>query len=125
MPSNSSCPCEGGTLDRHLQPTILALLVYGPEHGYGLAAKLSESSLLQGCKPDGPGLYRCLAAMEGQGLVKHVVTPSSSGPAKRLYKLTPKGKKCLGKWIDTLQRYHQCIGKLIRLMKHSQSKLEA
>ena len=33
MPDKPSCPCEGQTLDRHLQPTILAVLAEGPLHG--------------------------------------------------------------------------------------------
>ena len=88
MPPRTTCPCEGGTFDRHLQPTILAYLADGPEHGYALADRLSGSPLMNGCRPDRPGVYRALVAMEGQGLVRHVVTASESGPAKRLYRLT-------------------------------------
>ena len=85
MASRPSCPCEGRTLDRHLQPTILAYLADGPEHGYALADRLSGSPLMNGGRPDRPGVYRSLVAMESQGLVKHVVAASESGPAKRLY----------------------------------------
>lgn len=117
MPSKPRCPCEGGTLDRHLQPTILAYLADGPEHGYALADRLSRSPLTNGCRPDRPGVYRSLVAMERQGLVKHVVTASQSGPAKRLYRLTPAGKVCLRKWTETLARYQKGIRKLVALMR--------
>ena len=107
MPSTPTCPCEGQTLDRHLQPTISACLADGPEHGYALADRLSDSPLMYGVRPDRPGVYWSLVAMENQGLVKHVVAASESGPARRLYQLTPTGKVCLGKWIDTLERYRK------------------
>ena len=117
MPSGPSCPCEGQTLDRHLQPTILAYLADGPEHGYALADRLSGSPLMNGCRPDRPGIYRSLVAMEGQGLVKHVVTASESGPDKRLYRLTPTGKACLDKWISTLESYQEDISRLLTMMR--------
>jgi len=121
MSSRPPCPCEGRTLDRHLQPTILAYLAGGPEHGYAMADRLSGSPLMDGCRPDHPGVYRSLVAMEGQGLVRHVVTVSESGPAKRLYRLTPTGKACLGKWVDTLERYQEGIGKLLVMMREANS----
>ena len=55
MASRPSCPCEGRTLDRHLQPTILAYLADGPEHGYAMADRLSGSPLMNGGRPDRPG----------------------------------------------------------------------
>ena len=121
MSSRPSCPCEGRTLDRHLQPTILAYLADGPEHGYALADRLSGSPVMNGCSPDRPGVYRSLVALEGRGIVKHVVTTSENGPAKRLYRLTPAGKACLGKWIDTLERYQEGIGRLVAMMREANS----
>lgn len=38
----TDCPCKGGTLDRLIQPAILAVLAEGPLHGYRLAARISE-----------------------------------------------------------------------------------
>ena len=121
MSDKPFCPCEGRTLDRHLQPTILAYLADGPEHGYALAGRLGGSPLMNGCRPDRPGVYRSLVAMEGQGLVKHVVATSESGPAKHLYRLTPTGKVCLGKWIHTLEHYQEGLGKLIAMMREANS----
>jgi len=123
MSSRARCPCQGGVLDRHLQPTILAYLADGPEHGYALADRLSGSPLMNGCRPDRPGVYRSLVAMESQGLVKHVVTASESGPAKRLYRLTSAGKVCLGKWTDTLERYQKGVAKLVAVLRAANSKI--
>jgi DNA-binding PadR family transcriptional regulator len=121
MSSRAACPCEGGTLDRHPQPVILAYLADGPQHGYALADRLRGSPLMGGCRPDRPGVYRALVAMESQGLVKHFVTTSESGPSKRLYRLTPVGKACLGKWIGTLERYRERLGKLVTLLREASS----
>ena len=125
MSSEPVCPCEGQTLDRHLQPMILGCLAAGPEHGYALAERLSRSPLMNGCRPDRPGVYRSLVAMERQELIKHVVTVSASGPAKRLYRVTPAGKVCLGKRIDTPEHYHEGIGRLVAMLREANSRIQA
>ncbi|MEX2289557.1 MAG: helix-turn-helix transcriptional regulator [Mycobacteriales bacterium] len=37
------------------------------------------------------GLYRCLRAMDEEGLVRSTWEPSGSGPARRTYELTDEG----------------------------------
>jgi DNA-binding PadR family transcriptional regulator len=125
MPDEPSCPCEGQTLDRHLQPTILAILTEGPLHGYAIVERLARSPLMNGCKPDRPGVYRALNTMEDQGVVTHTWTPSQNGPSKRLYDLTSKGRTCLTKWTATLDRYRQEIAELIAMMKRAAANTEA
>ncbi len=44
---------------------------------------------------DPGGLYRCLRAMDEEGLVVSTWEPSSSGPARRLYELTDEGREWL------------------------------
>ena len=117
MPDKRSCACEGHTLDRMLQPTVMALLAEGPKHGYALVQRLGESPLLKGTNPDDTGVYRLLKALQDQRLVRNEVTVSELGPSKRTYELTDSGWECLNKWIDTLDDYHRTIAKLVALMR--------
>ena len=121
MPDKRCCACEGHTLDRMLQPTVMALLAEGPQHGYALVQRLSESPLLKGTKPDDTGVYRLLKILEGQRLVRHEVAESELGPSKRLYELTDLSRECLGKWTDTLDDYHRAIAKLVALMRKAEA----
>ncbi len=98
----------------------MALLADGPQHGYALVQRLSESPLLDGTKPDDTGVYRLLDALERQRLVRHEVEESELGPSKRVYQLTPSGKTCLRKWINTLDNYQRAIASLVAMMKESQ-----
>lgn len=111
------CACEGHTLDRLLQPTVMALLTEGSQHVYEILRRLRESPLMEGKRPDPTGVYRLLDAMEEQGLVSHTVTASEEGPAKRLYALTRSGNKCLDKWIRTLKKYQRNIGDLVAMIE--------
>ena len=38
---------------------------------------------------------------------------SDSGPAKKLFDLTGKGRECLAKWVATLREYREQIGQLL------------
>ena len=54
----SDCPCSGATLDKLVQPAILAALTEGPIHGYRLAERIKEMVGTCGDKPDVSGIYR-------------------------------------------------------------------
>ena len=119
------CACEGHTLDRLLQPTVIALLAKSPLHGYSLVKQLADSPMMGGSIPDRTGLYRLLASMEEQGTVIHQVASSEVGPAKRVYELTDYGRCCFAKWINTLEQYQQSISELLDLMRKSTEVLDA
>ena len=95
----------------------MALLVEGPLHGYALIEELKESPLMKGNAPDPTGVYRLLNTLEEQGVVSHSWSESEGGPAKRVYKLTPSGRKCVDKWIDTLDGYQKDIARLVKMMR--------
>ena len=107
------CPCDGGTLDRLIQPAILVVLADGPLHGYRLTERIGKLPGFAGQKPDASGVYRFLKAMEGKGLVASSWDLSASGPAKKSYQLTAAGANCLRRWIKTLENYRRGISGLL------------
>ena len=121
MTSKRPCACEGQTLNRLLQPTVMSLLADGPQHGYALLERLGQSPLMRGMEPDDTGVYRLLGELEKQHLVRHKVVESELGPSKRVYQLTPSGRVCLRKWTGTLDNYQRAIASLVAMMKESQS----
>ena len=109
-----TCPCTGGTLDKLIQPAILAVLAKGPLHGYKLAERIGGMPLSKGRKPDVSGVYRALKAMEGRDFVVASWDLSDSGPTKKSYRLTEAGGQCLFRWIETLKQYRQGITVLLK-----------
>jgi poly-beta-hydroxybutyrate-responsive repressor len=109
----NTCPCNGGTLDRLIQPAILVILAEGPLHGYRLVTRISELPGFTGQKPDASGVYRFLKAMERKGLVAASWDTSASGPAKKSYQITSAGQQCLHRWIKTLENYRRGISGLL------------
>jgi len=109
-----ACPCTGGTLDKLIQPAILAVLAKGPLHGYKLAERIGRMPLFRGQKPDLSGVYRALKAMESQDFVVSSWDLSENGPAKKSYRLTEAGEHCLFRWIETLEQYRRGITGLLK-----------
>jgi len=108
-------PCCGETLDKLVQPAILAILAEGPAHGYRLAARIGKMPLLQGHKPDVSGIYRILKSMERRGLVSSSWRLGKAGPARRAYRITANGRKCLARWVETLRAYRRGLSALLRV----------
>ena len=108
------CPCQGTTLAKLLQPAILTVLAEGELHGYRIVERLADMPVLSGCRPDPTGVYRVLRIMEERGLLTASWDASSKGPAKRLYRLTNDGRKCLARWVKTLVQYGRAIDDLLQ-----------
>jgi len=107
------CPCSGRNLSRLLQPAIMTILAGRKLHGYAIVERLTKTPMPAGDRPDPTGVYRVLGAMEDRQLVTSSWDTSEHGPAKKVYELTPSGRKCLARWISSLSDYHRAIGKLL------------
>ena len=90
MSKVDDCPCSGGTLDKLIQPAILAALSHGPLHGYKLAEHISEMAGCSTGKPDLSGIYRFLKAMEARGLVVSSWDTPEKGHARRCFQITTR-----------------------------------
>ncbi len=76
----------------YLRPCLLLLLAEGTSHGYELLDQITELGV---DRVDPGGLYRCLRAMDEEGLVRSSWEPSAAGPARRTYELTDEGREWL------------------------------
>ena len=110
----SQCPCVGATLDKLVQPAVLAILTELPLHGYELARKVGNIPHFLDEAPDISGVYRILKSLESRGLVTSNWDLSQGGRPKRLFAITEEGRRCLEHWNDTLKQYHKSIGSLLK-----------
>lgn len=118
----ADCPCSGATLDKLVQPAILAALTEGAIHGYRLAERINEIPGLFGEKPDVSGIYRFLKKMEAAGLVTSSWESGGQGHAKRLYEITAGGRACLARWNATLEAYQKTITALVQQTKDAMAR---
>lgn len=71
---------------------LLRLLADGESYGYELATRVHELGLLE--VADG-SIYPALTRLEREGRLASRLVASTSGPARKYYRLTPTGRDAL------------------------------
>jgi DNA-binding PadR family transcriptional regulator len=113
------CPCVGATLDKLIQPAILAILAKGPLHGYELTRQIGAIPNFLREPPDISGVYRLLKSLESRGMVVSGWDISKSGRAKNLFTITDDGRLCLKNWNQTLKNYRKTIDSLLKTTQNA------
>ncbi len=103
---------------RFLRPVVMLLLAEEPAHGYELMGRLKEFGIGQGGM-DPSMLYRLLRVMERSGLAESTLDDSGSGPARKVYTLTPEGREVLEMWVSNLDE----LSDLLRRFRERYEKL--
>ena len=103
---------QRGQIARLVEPCLLTLLQDGNRHGYDLIAALGRFGLDPALLDSGL-VYRVLREMEEAGWVVSAWETGPSGPARRVYSLTPAGAEALGRWREELGRTHDLVHRLL------------
>ena len=104
---------RSGKAERYIQPSLLLGLKIKPSYGYELINNIHEFGFVRGQAPPGM-IYRHLRGLETDGLVKSQWQTEGSGPARRIYRITPEGDEALSIWIDYMR---QQADNLVRFIK--------
>lgn len=108
------CSCAMGNLYRFVEPVLLFLLRQkGRAHGYELATEVRKHALTD-AEIEVSALYRTLRQLERNGCVTSAWDVEGSGPARRLYELTPRGKEHLEEWIIVLAHMSESMSRFVR-----------
>ncbi|MBW1706577.1 MAG: PadR family transcriptional regulator [Deltaproteobacteria bacterium] len=82
----------------HTEYVLLGALFQGPKHGYEIMHFL-DSALQSTWQVSSSQLYVLLKRLESQGLLKCSLKIQKTRPAKRVFTLTPVGKKGFLEWL--------------------------
>jgi PadR family transcriptional regulator PadR len=111
MPSKEKHPVEllQGTLDLII---LRSLSTMGPQHAYGLAARLEQVSehpllLNQGT------LYPALVRLEQKGWIKGAWQKTQNNRDAKYYAITSSGMRALGKETERWKRLAGLVDKLL------------
>lgn len=107
--NRARCDCGEGMPRRFIRPLALLLLAEGPSHGYELARSLNEFAP-GGLNLEPSVLYRMLRQMEEEGLTSSSLDDSGTGPARKVYELTPEGREALDLWASSLEGTTRMLG---------------
>ena len=87
-------------------PCVLLLLGQAAGHGYGLAERLRSVGFALG---DLGVVYGALRRLERSGLASSALECPKTGPARRIYALTPEGQRARDDWADTVAGLAACF----------------
>ena len=98
---------DGGTTEppavllprNYVQGCLLLLLAESSTHGYDLLEQLAELGLP---RADSSAVYRALRHLNRDGLVESWWEESTSGPARRCYRITDAGAANLEHWAASV-----------------------
>ncbi|MCS7202562.1 MAG: PadR family transcriptional regulator [Dictyoglomus sp.] len=94
-------------------------------HGYELISKISDifpGMIGKGIGEMGRG-YRILRELEMEGLITSYWDVEGIGPAKRVYKLTPKGEELRRESIKYIREIKGYIEKFIEIAESEEKKI--
>jgi PadR family transcriptional regulator PadR len=101
-----------GNLYRFLEPLVLLVLQKkGGSYGYELAGELEQCALTDSAI-ERAALYRTLRQLERNGNVTSQWA-INGGPARRVYKLTGRGKRHLEEWVSVLDHVARSMTRFV------------
>lgn len=102
-----------GNLYRFVEPVLLFLLrKRGRAYGYELAGELRRYALTD-AEIEVAALYRTLRQLEENECVTSEWNVDGSGPARRVYTLTPRGEQHFEEWISVLDHLSQSMTRFV------------
>jgi PadR family transcriptional regulator PadR len=111
-----------GNLYRFVEPVVLLLLKQkGRSYGYDLSAEVQKHALTDAAI-EGAALYRTLRQLEANANVASEWDTEKGGPARRVYRLTAKGRQHLQEWATVLEHVSMSMSRFVREAKGASSR---
>jgi len=108
-------------VERYIQSSILMALKIRSSYGYELIKEISRFGFVEGQAPPGM-IYRHLRDLEENGLVSSEWQTEGTGPAKRVYQLTPEGNEVLDVWIAYMKNQVEKLINFIEIYQKNKIK---
>ena len=114
---SQSAPAQGKR-ERYMQPCLLMGLHLKPSYGYELIQTIPHFGFIEGEAPPGM-VYRHLRQLEEEALVSSEWETDGSGPAKRMYRITPEGEEVLRAWVEYMERQAENLNNFIERYRNA------
>lgn len=99
---------------RFIEPRILFLINQEPSHGYQIMNRM-RTVPMPGPLPDTGAVYRKLRSLEEEGSLDSKWEVAGPGPQRRVYSITPSGKKKLLNWARAIEKRTEILEKFVDL----------
>ncbi|HUL72650.1 MAG TPA: PadR family transcriptional regulator [Vicinamibacterales bacterium] len=103
---------RGALLRGTLESMVLRVLADGPDHGYGIGARI-ERALDHATPIEDGSLYPALYRLERRGLIQGSWGRSEANRRARFYALTPKGRAALARRTREWAAFARAVSRLL------------
>lgn len=103
-----------------MEPCLLLLLTENATYGYDLIPQLKEFGF--GDNQDPGMVYRYLRRLEKRGMIESKWDTTGSGPARRMYSVTPYGDELLSAWTVIVQQNMTVLGQFLNRYQDIEGK---
>ncbi|CAN5654224.1 hypothetical protein BH20ACT2_BH20ACT2_15870 [soil metagenome] len=111
LPETSQCRFELNPPRNFLYPALLLLLSEEPRHGY----RLVDPMLTLGFGAvDRASVYRALADLEADGLLRSWDAAPTAGSTRHVYAPTPLGEALLRRWMEVVDAERGCFEHMLK-----------
>jgi PadR family transcriptional regulator PadR len=111
-----------GNLYRYSEPIVLLTLSrLGASHGYQITQEAGPLSVTH-AGLDSAAIYRTLRRLEATGCVTSRWDTKSGGPARRVYALTPTGRRHLAEWMQVMDGV---VASMTGLLREGRNRLNS
>lgn len=117
------CRCPR-RIHRFIEPCLLLALRRAPSYGYQLLEELAKSGFHED-SPDAAAIYRNLRRLEDENFVESRWEPGESGPAKRIYKITPLGCRLLAEWASAMEAQRSALDNFLSVYQAEFSRRDS
>jgi len=93
-----------------LEYCVLAILRRGERYGFDLVKELSAGD---GMVTSEGTIYPLLTRLRKDGLLTSTWQESTQGPPRRYYRITPKGRRALGNFLEEWKRFRTSVEQLL------------
>lgn len=82
---------------------VLGVLATAPAHGFAVARELAAPTAVgRVWTVPRPLVYRAMSGLAEQGLIEpHTTEPGAGGPPRTVYRIGPRGRRSLRRWLHT------------------------
>jgi DNA-binding PadR family transcriptional regulator len=110
-PEDSRCQFATAAPRHFLYPALLLLLAEEPRHGY----RLVDALLRLGFGPfDRPSVYRALADLERDGLLRSWSAAPTAGSTRQVYAVTDAGVGAMGQWMAVVEEERSLLSSVLK-----------
>jgi PadR family transcriptional regulator, regulatory protein PadR len=96
-----------GTLDM----CLLATIAQRPCYGYEMVQRLAQQGLALVSEGS---IYPLLSRLQQRGYLEGYLVPSTDGPPRKYYRLTPTGAEQLAAWQAEWDRFAQAVAQILK-----------